>query len=83
METVSHRDLRNRSGAVLRAVAAGESFTITNDGVPVARLVPLAAPSGDLPCSRPRRLHGGFGGLTRHAIDSASEKTLDDLRGDR
>ena len=36
METVSHRELRNRSGEVLRAVEAGESFTITNGGVPVA-----------------------------------------------
>jgi prevent-host-death family protein len=83
METVSHRDLRNRSGAVLRAVAAGESFIITNDGTPVARLIPVSEPASDLPCSRPRRAHAGFLGLTRYAIDTASASTLDDLRGNR
>lgn len=39
--TLSHRDMRNSSSEVLRRVAAGESFTITNHGRPVARLVPL------------------------------------------
>ena len=39
--TISHRELRNNSGEILRAVAAGESFTITNNGAPVAVLSPV------------------------------------------
>lgn len=41
---ISQRELRNNSGDVLRRVAAGESFIITNDGVEVAELIPRNAP---------------------------------------
>lgn len=40
MSTISQRELRNDSGEVLRRVEAGESFTVTRRGVPVAVLVP-------------------------------------------
>ena len=40
---ISQRQLRNESGAVLRAVEAGESFIITNNGRPVAELRPISA----------------------------------------
>lgn len=43
METLSHRQLRNQSGEVLRRVAAGESFVVANDGVPTAMLTPVFA----------------------------------------
>lgn len=33
--------MRNDSGEVLRRVAAGESFLVTNDGRPAAMLVPV------------------------------------------
>ena len=42
--TVSHRELRNNSGEILRAVADGASFVITNHGLAVAVLAPIAAP---------------------------------------
>jgi len=42
---IPQRELRNQVGAVLRAAEAGESFTITVAGRPVARLVPLDAPT--------------------------------------
>ncbi len=32
-KTVSHRELRNNSAGILRAVAAGESFIVTNHAV--------------------------------------------------
>jgi antitoxin (DNA-binding transcriptional repressor) of toxin-antitoxin stability system len=35
---ISQRELRNDSGAVLREVQAGQIFTITRNGVPVAEL---------------------------------------------
>jgi prevent-host-death family protein len=41
---ISQRDLRNNVGEVLRAAEAGQSFTITVRGRPVARLVPPGWP---------------------------------------
>ena len=38
---ISQRELRNDSGAIMRAVERGESFTITRNGTPVGRLIPL------------------------------------------
>jgi len=45
METVSIRELRNHGGAVVARVERGESLTITSNGRPAARLVPLPAAS--------------------------------------
>ena len=45
METVTHREMRNRSGEILRRVEAGESVRVTNNGQPMAMIVPV---SGDL-----------------------------------
>ena len=36
--TISQRDLRNDSGAILREVQAGQTIVITRNGVPVADL---------------------------------------------
>lgn len=41
MPTISQRELRNNSAAVMNAVEAGESFRITRNGVDVAELRPL------------------------------------------
>jgi prevent-host-death family protein len=38
--TIPQRELRNNIGAILRAAEAGETFTVTVRGRPVARLVP-------------------------------------------
>lgn len=38
---ITQRELRNDSGAIMRAVERGESFTITRNGTPVGRLIPL------------------------------------------
>ncbi len=40
--TIPQKDLRNKVGEILRRAEAGEEFTITVSGRPVARLVPLA-----------------------------------------
>jgi len=45
MATVSVRELRNQGGEVLRRVERGEELTVTSNGQPVARLVPLPAPT--------------------------------------
>jgi prevent-host-death family protein len=38
---ISQRELRNESGAIMRDVERGESFTITRNGTPIGRLIPL------------------------------------------
>jgi prevent-host-death family protein len=40
MKTIAQRELRNQSGEILRKAEAGEQFTITVDGRPVAVLGP-------------------------------------------
>lgn len=38
---ISQRELRNDSGAILRAVEAGEDFVVTRNGTALAELRPL------------------------------------------
>jgi prevent-host-death family protein len=38
---ISQRELRNDSGAILRAVAAGDDFVVTRNGTALAELRPL------------------------------------------
>lgn len=44
-KTIPQRELRNHIGEVLRAAEAGETFTVTVRGRPVARLVPPGDPT--------------------------------------
>lgn len=45
MRTISQRELRNESASIMRAVEAGESFTVALRGNPIAQLTPLAPQS--------------------------------------
>ena len=38
---LSQRELRNRSGEIMRALDRGEDFLVTRNGTPVAELRPL------------------------------------------
>ena len=38
---LTQRELRNNSGAIMRALDRGESFVITRNGVPVGELRPI------------------------------------------
>jgi prevent-host-death family protein len=40
-KTIPQRELRNNNAGIIEAVAAGESFVITRNGVPVADLTPV------------------------------------------
>jgi prevent-host-death family protein len=40
-KTIAQRELRNDNAKVIAAVAAGESFVVTRNGVPVAELRPI------------------------------------------
>lgn len=50
-ETIQQSELRNNNAEIMRRVAAGESFTVTVHGQPVADLVPCEQPG-----ARRRRL---------------------------
>lgn len=81
--TIPHRELRNNSSAILREVQRGETFTITNNGEPVAVLSPVQpdrlagvryrAPLSDKP----------FSDIKGVKVDRPSLEILDELRGDR
>lgn len=40
--TITQRELRNQSAAIMDAVSEGESFIVTRNGVPVADLRPIS-----------------------------------------
>lgn len=80
-EKLAHRELRNRSAEVLREVAAGATYEITNHGDVVAVLSPPARGPG-LRIRQPKT-RGGFSQLPRVRRDRPVQETLDDLRGDR
>lgn len=84
-ESLSQRELRNESGRVLRAVSEGQSFVLTNSGVPVGRIVPLDAPAPSLPISRPAKRVGGWANLqiSRKKATQSLAEILNDLREDR
>lgn len=50
---------------------------MTSRGKPVARLVPIAGVSADLPLHRPAAIRGGFSQLTRHSVSTPSAETID------
>lgn len=59
MRTISQREFRNNSAAVMDAVEAGETYHITRNGIEVAELRPLARrrrPSAEELVVRHRRL---------------------------
>jgi prevent-host-death family protein len=58
MRSITQRELRNDSGAILREVQAGETLIVTRNGTPVAELRPI----------QPRRF------VPRAAIAGAAER---------
>lgn len=83
MTTITHRELRNNSGDVLRRVAAGEAMDVTNRGVVVAHLSPVATPVLPFPVSRSARRSGGWSALPTVTLDRPVSEILDDEREDR
>ncbi|MGH2702487.1 MAG: type II toxin-antitoxin system Phd/YefM family antitoxin [Actinomycetota bacterium] len=70
MKIIPQRELRNQSGEVLRAAEAGEQFTITVDGRPVAILGPLR-----------KRQWVPRAEIERILATPTDESVLDDIKG--
>lgn len=85
LTSLSQRELRNESGRVLRAVAQGESFILTNGGVRVGRIVPIDEPTPTLKITRPAKRKGGWRdlGFERKRTSASLSEIVDDLREDR
>ncbi len=81
VRSISQRELRNDNAEIIRAVEAGESFTVTRRGVPVARLTPV--PDADLRRVRPATPTCDVTALPRVTSSRPMTEHLDDLRGDR
>ncbi len=82
---LSQRELRNDSGRVLRLISEGQSFILTNSGVPVARISPIDTPTPTLRVVRPAKRTGGWSDLKiqRKAPQRPMSAVLDELREDR
>ena len=78
--TITQRELRNDSGAVLREVQAGQTIIITRNGVPVAELRPLS-PSRFVPraviADAGRRAPRIDGGRLRADLDTVVDQSID------
>ena len=86
METVTHREMRNRSGEILRRVAAGESVQVSNNGSPAAMIVPVdgGGLDGLIARGEARAARSGSAALlsiTRVASAMTSGEILEDSRG--
>lgn len=80
--TIAHRELRNNSSAILREVQAGETFTITNHGEPIAVLQPVGAGASVVPVKH-STARGRFSDIEGVRSDVSSADILDELRGER
>jgi prevent-host-death family protein len=86
MRTVTHREMRNQSGEILRRVAGGETIRVTNHGEAAALIVPPGTdPLADLLARgqmRPaRRPLSSLRSLAPRKSATPSEEIVADVRG--
>lgn len=86
MERITHRELRNNSAEVLRRVAAGESFEVTNHGTVAAVLSPPAGTTvrdrlGQAGRVRPADRSIDLRDVPRPRSDRTSAEIVADVRG--
>ena len=85
VKTITHRELRNESGRILREVQDGQTFIITNNGEPVAALKPIASdPLAGIRHEPPKR-GARFSDIVPEKVDSdeSALEALMYLRGER
>jgi prevent-host-death family protein len=63
VKTIRVRDLRNDYAQIIREIEAGETFTVTSDGRPVASLTPYVEPDGPQTWVPATRAVGGLAHL--------------------
>lgn len=86
MKTVTHREMRNQSGDILRRVADGETIQVTNNGHVAALIVPPGTdPLADL-VSRgqvrvARNPTSSLRSIVRRKSTADSQAIVADLRG--
>lgn len=80
-ERIAHRELRNNSGEVLRQVAAGATYEVTNHGEVVAILSPPGR--GHELRVTPARSHRPFSEIERVTVEESTESILAELREER
>jgi prevent-host-death family protein len=86
MRTITHREMRNQSGEILRRVADGETIQVTNNGEAAALIVPPGTdPLDDLGARgqmRPaRRPVSDLRSIARRKSGTSSEEIVADVRG--
>ena len=86
MRTVTHREMRNSSGEILRAVAAGETVQVTNNGQIAAVISPPATGSLETMIARgqaraPRHGVAELSTIRRRAASRTSAELVGDARG--
>jgi prevent-host-death family protein len=86
MRTVTHREMRNQSGDILRSVADGETVQVTNNGTVAALIVPPGTdPLADL-ASRgqvrvARNPTASLRSIVRRKSTAGSQAIVADVRG--
>ncbi|WP_188679175.1 type II toxin-antitoxin system Phd/YefM family antitoxin [Subtercola lobariae] len=86
METVTHREMRNQSGDILRRVEAGESVQVSNNGRLAALIIPIGGDSLDGLVARgearaARSSTNTLAKIRRVTSPVSTEAILSDLRG--
>ena len=86
MRTVTHREMRNSSGEILRAVAAGETVQVTNKGQVAAVISPPGNGTLDQLLAQgqaraPRRSVAELSTIRRRPATRTSTELLEDARG--
>lgn len=86
METITHREMRNRSGEILRRVEAGESVRVTNNGRLAALIVPAGGDSLDGLVDRgearaARTETAALAQIKRSVSSASSRELVEDSRG--
>lgn len=86
MRTVTHREMRNQSGEILRRVAGGETISVTNHGRIAALIVPPRTdPLADLVSRGEVRVArapaSSLRSIVRRKIGTDSQAIVADVRG--
>lgn len=77
--TISQRELRNDSGAIMRALDRGEDFVVTRNGVPVGELRPARRRfvSRDMLLQTFRTAPGVDAGRLRNDLDAVADQDIE------